>query len=90
MLVTKDKILELSKILKEFVETQKVPMIRKKESSVNKITTERTEKTPPPQSNDMIVDDDNLEYSKMNMNVTPNASVLQKKPGFMLYEIKNN
>jgi hypothetical protein len=81
MLVTREKILELSKILKQFVETQKVPMIRKKETPVNKVS-------PPPQSNDMIVDEDNLEYSKMNL--ASNATISQKKPGFMLYEIKNN
>ncbi len=87
MMLTKEKILELSKILKVFVEEQKVPMIRKKAAPV-------TNKTSQIQSNQMIIDDDNLDYAKLNLAPSSAAkgttAPSKKKPAFNLYDIKNN
>lgn len=80
MIITKEKILFLTKTLKSFTETQKVSMIRKKN-----ICQENNE-----DRNEMIIDDDNLEYAsfkKENFIKGKLATEKNKKPAFSLYEI---
>ena len=79
MIITKEKILFLSKTLKSFTETQKVSMIKKK----NHITNNEDR-------NEMIIDDDNLEYASFkaqNFIKGKLATEKNKKPAFSLYEI---
>jgi hypothetical protein len=79
MIVTKEKILFLTKTIKSFTETQKVSMIKKKNQIKNN-----------DEQNEMIIDDDNLEYAHSEQNFIKGklATEKNKKPAFSLYEIK--
>lgn len=88
-MVTKEKILYLSKILKSFVDTQKVnPLCKRTKKNYQEFNSNNNI-----QSDSMVVDDDNLEYSKLTKNYETlnEGRVLknEKKVGFSLFDLKN-
>lgn len=92
--ITQDKILFLYKILKKFLESENVSSISKSNLTTKGKNLETTT-TQNVYQNEMIVDEDNLEYGKIQNLNTQTQFILTNsgkpnKANFNLYEIKNN